>query len=247
MNQEKMFITFGGPTPNYRKRSQELAAQSSQMGIFTKSIGLNDDFLKSNKMPFWQKHGEFLETNKRGYGHWLWKPFIIKTFLDKLKPNDILVYADAGCVFNPEGIKRMTEYIDILNNDEKGILAFQLSSALSERKYCKRQVLEHLEVTPEIMNSGQCVGGIILLRKTEFSQKFIDTWYSTAEHHELINDSMSYHPEYPDFVDHRHDQAIYSCLVKKMGIKMIPDETYFSPNWNKNGKDYPIWAVRKRT
>ena len=44
----------------------------------------------------------------------------------------------------------------------------------------------------------------------------------------------------------RFDQSIFSCLAKKYEITLIPDETYFYPNWSASGSDYPIWAMRRR-
>ncbi len=42
-------------------------------------------FLKNafEKNKFWKKHGTFIESNPRGYGYWLWKPFIIKETLQQ--------------------------------------------------------------------------------------------------------------------------------------------------------------------
>lgn len=273
---KKLFITFGGPSEDYKHRSQELAAslsnnnnnQSKQQmftlrkdvpRIFDNSIGLTDAFLhikpqmsdmeNESSQSFWQKHGDFISQNPRGYGYWLWKPYIIKTFLDKIADNDILVYADAGCNFNPNGIKRLYEYFDILNSDKKGVLAFQLNH--SEYKYCKRQVFDELltdvdqEQQRHIMTSGQCMATVVLLRKTAFSQEFVNSWLEMAENHSLINDDKLPN-EYPGFIDHRHDQAIYSVLAKMRGITMIPDETWFLPNWQKWGDKYPFWATRQR-
>ena len=49
-------------------------------------------------MPeFWNNHSEFILANKRGYGYWLWKPYLIMKTLEQMNDNDILVYADCGC------------------------------------------------------------------------------------------------------------------------------------------------------
>ena len=46
------------------------------------------------------------------------------------------------------------------------------------------------------------------------------------------------------FKEHRHDQAILSCLCKVADIVPIADETFFAPDWSIGGADLPIWAAR---
>lgn len=42
-----------------------------------------------------------------------------------MEDDDILVYSDAGNVFNSKGIPRFLEYIKMLDDSTSGILAFQ--------------------------------------------------------------------------------------------------------------------------
>lgn len=240
----RVFLTFGGPTDNYRKRSKKLAEQSKEFNYFTESIGLTDDDLK-NDAEFWGKHGAFLENNMRGYGFWLWKPYIIKRQFDKMAEGDILVYADCGCTLNPQGYSRFLEYIEMLesNPEKMGIISFQMD--IPEFKYSKQLLLDTLCISKEMRLSGQCVGGIQIIKKNAHSKKVIHEWWNLASQHILINDDRRPH-EHPKFKDHRHDQSIYSLVVKKFGSIKIPDETYFYPDWSK-GLNYPIWATRIRS
>jgi hypothetical protein len=52
-------------------------------------------------------------------------------------------------------------------------------------------------------------------------------------------------PQLPSFVDHRHDQSVWSCLLKSRGAHLIPDETYHAPMWSNEGASFPFWATRK--
>ena len=47
------------------------------------------------KQEFFAKYRDFA-PNQRGYGFWLWKPFIIFETLKKLNDGDICLYCDAG-------------------------------------------------------------------------------------------------------------------------------------------------------
>lgn len=243
--QRIVFLTFGGPTVNYHNRVLLICKQAESLNIFNEIRGVTDLDLKDNHPIFWRGYGEFLRNNRRGYGFWLWKPYIIRHTLQDIETNDIIVYMDAGCTINPEGKQRLNEYIDLLNNQsEFDILSFQMH-ALSEVKYSKLALLEYLNINEIDRNSGQCMATVIILRKGKHSTTVVNKWYETSILPDLINDKHS--PlENKLFIDHRHDQSIYSLLVKKMGSIKIADETFFYPNWITLGGRFPFWATRIR-
>ena len=258
-SKSKWFLTFGGGTDGYRHRTKVLSIQAFDFGEFDKIIGITDIELKN--MDFWNHHGKFVETNKRGFGYWLWKPYLIKSCLENMQENDILLYIDSGCSLNKEGMERFNEYIDIVNNSEFGMISFQMPHL--EKSYTKRIVFDYFkEHLDELKNpkfthltksnfdeligeTGQCVGGIQIICKNDHSKKFVDLWYKLASNYNLINDSI-YIQEHPEFKDHRHDQSIYSVLSKTLGTVKILDETFFHPDWQTKGIKYPIWATRIR-
>jgi hypothetical protein len=251
MEREVAFITFGGPTPVFHRRVRELCAQAELLhGFFTTIRGFTEADLMADP-EFWTSHGNFIETNRRGYGYWLWKPHIIKKMMDKMKENDVLIYADAGCHLNltQPAINRLYEYVSILDGSPLGILSFQMEHL--EYKYTKREtidaVFEKDENTPHT-TTGQCMATAVILRKTPHSVQVVDEWARLSQIYSIVNDDKhkERRPEVSGFIDHRHDQSILSLLVKKYGSVKIPDETYFAPNWTKDGHNYPIWAVRDK-
>ena len=48
--------------------------------------------------------------NKRGYGYWFWKPYLILKIMKKMNAGDILHYADIGCHINSKAYKKFKEY-----------------------------------------------------------------------------------------------------------------------------------------
>ena len=50
----------------------------------------------------------------------------------------------------------------------------------------------------------------------------------------------------PEFIDHRHDQSLFSLLRKKYGTILIPDETWYPDFRNPQVLNYPILATRIR-
>lgn len=239
----KYFLTFGGPTQGYRNRVKQVVNDIKIFNIFDYIFGFNDDILKQDKV-FWQTHGNFLETNKRGFGYWLWKSYLVNKIINKMNDGDILFYCDAGCEFNINGKKRLEEYLEIVENSESGILTFYLTH--TEYVWTKNDLFESLNCSDEIKNSKQNMSGIFFIKKCANSVEFLRKWYETCCNYNLINDSPSISSNHPEFKEHRHDQSILSCLCKIYNSEKISDETYFEPNWEKDGANYPIWAKRNR-
>ena len=238
--ENRHFITFGGPIPHYQNSLNRICAEANALDFFTKITGFSDIDLKNDKL-FWEQHGDFINNNARGYGYWIWKSYLIKKELDNLNTDDILVYCDAGCEINANGKARLLEYIDLLHTDKNnyGLISFKLE--FLEGYYTKRKTLELLNGDKDAL---QCLATIILIRKTPHSVKLVDNWYELCSNYSLLNDEVGI--ENPLFIDHRHDQSILSLLVHKYGSIKILDETYFYPNWDIDGRDYPFWSKRLR-
>ena len=83
-------------------------------------------------------------------------------------------------------------------------------------------------------------GGIVILRKNFLVINIIKKWYISCCNYDILDDYSSNISNDPEFIEHRHDQAIYSLLCYKYKVKSINDETYF-PDWNsENVKKMPI-------
>ena len=238
---KRVFMTFGGPTENYHRSAIRICNEAQRVGIFDDILGYSEASLKRDD-AFWLNHGSFLEKNSRGYGYWLWKPYLINRELERLQENDILVYCDAGCRINLGGKARLLGYIDMLNEDPSayGIISFQLE--YKEKQYTKKIVLDHFGVEDEDRNKQQCMATVVIIRKTAKSSRIINLWFNTCQQYSLINDERT--EECSEFVDHRHDQSILSVIVNKEGSIKLSDETWFHPNWNTDGANYPFWAMR---
>ena len=131
-SKKRVFITFGGPTESYHKRVEQLCDQVKSLNYFTDVIPHTE---KNLDQEFWKKHAKFMNQQKnqiRGFGYWLWKPYIIMKRLAELNDGDFLVYTDVGCVFNPDGLPRLREYESMLDSNDFGLISFQLPEKLME-------------------------------------------------------------------------------------------------------------------
>lgn len=245
--QRKWFITFGSQTNNYHNAVKRICQEANGFDVFDEIIGYTEQDIMSDD-SFWGKHQHFIQSNAgRGYGYWLWKPYLTKKTLDRMNDNDFLVYADAGCFMNKDGKARLLEYFDMLNTNETiGNISFQMVHL--EELFTKMDILDYYDAKNDkrIMKSGQIVGGVFVLRKCQHTMELIDKWYDGCCQYHLIDDSLGKLPNVPSYHVARNDQSIFSVLRKKYGTIALSDETWFGPRWNEDGKNYPIWAVRKR-
>lgn len=128
----KKFITFCAGDQNFSDAGKRIITQAKNINLFNDIILYTDLFLKNDQV-FWNNHSKFIENNKKGYGYWLWKPYIIKKTLEKMNDEDILLYLDCGCELNYLAKIELENKIKIVKN--KKIIG---SSACNEREYTKK-------------------------------------------------------------------------------------------------------------
>lgn len=180
---------------------------------------------------------------RRGYGYWKWKPYLIYRELKKLDKGDILIWSDAGNVLNSKAESRLKEYIDRVNTNDIGMLAFQ--DKFLERQYTKGDIFDYFHVldNPHFTDTYQFWGGLSIIKKTEKTEMFVEDWWNTAKnHYYLITDKRSSIPNYSEFIENRHDQSIYSILVKQNKIDYINHNEFEKSNFI----NIPFLPIRRK-
>jgi hypothetical protein len=238
------FITFGGGRSGFPRAARRLVSEARRSELFQTSVSMTDKDLFRDHPDFTTRHASRLTTATRGFGYWLWKPYLLDSALRETSA-DYLLYLDAGCVLDLSSARarqRLDEYCDIA--DQSGIAVMQLHHL--EQVWCKSDTMDRLGLDELGRSSGQIQGAIILIKRSPTTQDFVRTWLEISEEDDCryLDDSPSTIPNHPYFKDHRHDQAILSCLCKVTGVVPIADETYFAPDWALGGADLPIGAAR---
>ena len=233
------FLTFGGPSQNYHDAVKRICQEADRFKIFDEITGRTDEYLKSDEL-FWKKHGQFIENNKRGYGYWIWKSYLIKKQIDAMNHGDFLVYVDAGCVLNINGKDRLLQYFEIIKNSQHDILTFQMSH--KECTWTKMDIFNYLNAF-NLFQEGQLMCTVFIVQKSDKSVKVLNKWYDTCCNYNLIDDTPSKMKNHPTFRENRHDQSVWSIINKQHGAIMLDDETYFD-DW-KNGDKFPFLAKRQ--
>ena len=203
------FLTFGSSA--YTNTIARIRAQANACP-FTSVICVTETDLKAMS-EFWNKHGAFVETHSRGYGYWIWKSYLTWKTLREMTEGDILVYADAGCTLQP---RYFTSLFEIANKYD-GIVA---QVDYPEEHHCKMDLAIALQATAHLQSRG-FHATFFALKCTPANIALAKKWYDTMCEYHLIDDSPSIEPNAPSYLEHRHDQSVWSLLRKMYGRQAI--------------------------
>jgi len=221
------FITYGDE--KYKKSRERICKEAEDSKWFNNvKYFTNNDYDKD----FYNKYKKILNL-QRGGGYWIWKPYFIKTYLDNLNDNDILVYIDSGCSINKNNKKEFDRYIEIVKNDITGILGFQYTNLFyQEKKWNIQEVFNYFNVEDniDILDSPQICGGIQIIHKKPKSIEIINKWYNVIEDNILLFTDNYSKEQKEYFRDHRHDQSIQSVIKKIYNVPMIKNHGIDSMN-----------------
>lgn len=158
--------------------------------------------------------------NKRGGGFWVWKPYVILKALETIQEGDYLFYCDSGSVFK----RNLHGLISCINPDQY-IVSFELPYL--EKEYTKRLTFEELDCNyREYKDTFQRMSGFILIKKCSASIDLLSKWLFFSEKIQLINDIRG-EENHDHFINHRHDQSIFSLLIKKDKLVGYRDPSQF--------------------
>jgi hypothetical protein len=227
---KKHFISFG--SPKFYGTLERIKNEALNSGFFD----IVNVFTEKDIPEFMEQHRDFIHNNSRGFGYYLWKSYFIKKYLSTISEGDILFYLDAGCSVNKNGKARFEEYVQICLESPFKNISFQYDRDENlEYKYTKGDLFEYLKTNTNDMNSGQILSGVIILQKCDFTVNLINSCYDTSCIYNLIDDSPSKYPNHPQFIEHRHDQSVFSLLRKSLGTYIIKNEID-TGDVNVNGK-----------
>lgn len=152
-------------------------------------------------------------------GYWWWKSEIQKMTFDKMNDGDIMVYLDAGCYINKYGKNIFDEYISLVKTNETGAY-FIAGSNVPESYNTKRDTLILLGCDePKYYNTNQIGSGFFMAVKNKKTEELVENFVKASRIIHLLNQDLSFNPEYSEFINngfkHRHDQSVFSLLVKK--------------------------------
>jgi hypothetical protein len=238
-NQNVYFVSFANRLYASQKR---IKREAKEMQFFD-HIYVGDE--KMLEPWYFKKYKD--RWSERGFGYWQWKPYLIRRVMDRMEEGDYLVYADAGCTLNSNGIQRLKDYLLMVTESSCGVLGFD--QHFREADWTKADLFDYFGVLGDsvYMDHGQVAGTCVIIQKKRTSQHLVDEWFYVVHfHHNLVDDSFSKLPNNPSFHEHRHDQSVFSILMVKYGGVELPVEEIFTEGDWELMRDFPIWATRLR-
>ena len=209
------FLTFGGGK-TWPEAARRLSNQAKATGLFDKIITETSEtfFRKNGEFAI---HRDFIENNPRGWGYWIWKPFLILKHLKRMNDGDAIFYLDSGCEILPENrhrLKLMMEYAQ-----EKGCLFFNyaeypiLNIAFCTKPSLLSAVQNEFGLADFLRIPTVWAGGLALV-KNKRNIKFLEDWcrYCVRDNYHMVDGTPSYEPIRHQLFEHRHDQSIMSIL-----------------------------------
>lgn len=139
--------------------------------------------------------------------------------MEEVVDGDYVIYTDSGSAF----VNKIKYLIEAMERADTDVMCFCIEHM--ERKYTKRDAFLLMQCdVPEITDSPQICATYIIVKKNAFSCRLIDEYVRYVQDIRIVSDQTSVRGgDYPEFVENRHDQSVWSLLCKKHGIKPFRD------------------------
>lgn len=153
--------------------------------------------------------------------YFAWKPQVIIKTLSQLSYGDYVIYHDAGrkC-YNYKINRELRNFCNYVSKYHSGL--FVNFSGWKNIQHTKKECFEVMGCDSDYyLNHNQCNASWGYFQKNNFVIKFLNEWKSYCLHDSLIitdNDHPRGISEYPDFLEHRHDQSILTNLLLKYSV-----------------------------
>lgn len=229
------FCTFGDE--KYAKSCKRICNEAKSLSFIDTATAYTPDMISSRITEVPSLNSLF--KHKIGYGYWIWKADIMLSEFQQMKDGDILIYLDAGCIINIFASTAWKHYFDLLSNQtaetatavpwivfQMGFKEWQWTKASTFEIFQKKFADVSEETWSQIKQSGQCAGGMHILKKTPRTTNILFEFLEIVQHNPMIIQTDPHEPQDPQFKQHRHDQSIWSLLAKLYNFIILPDVTY---------------------
>lgn len=213
-------VTFA--TRNFREQQAHLCRSAISVGI-DRVVAWNESSLAGEE--FFRKHS-YIFSQRKGFGCWLWKPYIILTELSRIPKGHVLIYWDVGRKLYPNRFDRSPlALVSWCLESNNGILpGVYVPQYGPNRCWTKRDCFVGMNCdSPAYWEHPQVQATFSVWQKNDLSLSVVNEWLGYCEHPELITDDPNRlgRPNLVGFVAHRHDQSVLTNLVIKHDLRCI--------------------------
>ncbi len=248
-------LTFGGGTEDFRAAAHRVGAEAQSSNCFEKVFVVTDTDNELYFSSFLSQNDTFIKKNPRGLGLWSWKPYLVDHYLKWIPQGSSLMYLDAGSHLNLKSskhVQKLQSYFEMAKQRE--IFAMQLRdgqfgddfSDLTESAFTTKALAIKIGLSREHLSTNQIESNFFIANNSRTTRRIVSQWLklSRMRAHKFLLDPVVPGDTFANFVEHRHDQAIFSALLKKYGIEPMSNESYFHPSWTETGATFPVWVIR---
>ncbi len=238
-------VSFGDGSLAYRRAARRVAKQALEFSQVSSTVALG---ISDLQIAFPEETAK-IDWTARGLGFWAWKPLAVLSALKLFEAKvSNIVFADGGCWMNlsPQSQSRLEEWAT--SCEASGAITFSAGQGNSDRRFSKREAVDILGKGIEL-DEAQRAGGVFMMDR-DYAKSFAAEWWGFCQNPILINDEYDPSLQDPNFVEHRHDQSIFSMMAKHRRLPLMPDILDIHPASSPLTPEQlsvPIWASRHRS
>lgn len=162
----------------------------------------------------------------KGFGYWIWKPYIVLDYLtNHCEENDIVIYCDSGDYFHKD-------LVDVAVKDLEHTYMTAIQSEYSQTAYTKRDCFVLMDCDNEkYWNANQIFASMHFWKNSPEARSFAFEWLQTCKNKFILTDEPNIcgYPNFSNYIDHRHDQSIFTNLMIKHNLKAKPFKHAVNP------------------
>lgn len=211
-----LFLTAAFGSEEYDDAAHRLVSQAEELKLFDKlHIAGLQDLMQICPRELSVLPQENL-TSSCKFGYYFWKPIIISAAIEGFWGEyEGVVYIDAGSEILPGLISQIFFAYHMRSASKKGINVFAVKTP--EISYTKKEVLQFFNLGEEFLHHNQFQAGTIFVAGP-IGREICFLWREIIRLNPALISPQTNLPQFSDFIAHRHDQSVLSCLLKKVGI-----------------------------
>jgi hypothetical protein len=194
-------------------------------------------------------YAQYMNAQTKGFGFMSWKPEIVLAGLSGYWGEfQGVVWIDSGCEIMSTKITRIRFKLHQRFAIRNGVASFTLNT--KEIQYTKRDLFDHFSNIDPSTAGNQIQTTWIFFHGPKGIQIAREWLEIVTENKKFIDLEESERGEYPQFIENRNDQSVFSLICKRNNVKPMkysPTAGFGSIGAFFKGFIHPIWTTRNRT
>lgn len=211
-----VMATAGLGTKEFLAASIRVISQSIGFGVFTNFTHLTNENIELLCPVVSKKYSSVLNSTTTGFGYMAWKAELAHMVMQRHQGNVLYLWVDAGCEMFATPISKLKFKIYLKKLKRDGFLYFTLDTP--ESFYTKHSLFSHFPSLNPKDKSPQAQTTFFGLYG-EIGRSIAERWFEVVSNDlKTINEEENFSWD-GSVVKHRHDQSVFSLVLKELGLK----------------------------